>query len=80
MDLTDDLLYSVRDRDLVVQKIQKSQKGNRLNVIKVVEGHSPMCRVDGKIAILSRNGIDILILHDDQAQFKRIGTIQVIQY
>lgn len=76
--MTDDLLYSVRDRDLVVQKIQKSERGNKLNTVRVVEGRSPMCRVDGKIVILSRDGLDIQILEDDQLQFKRIGTIKVI--
>lgn len=77
MDLTDDLLYSARDRDLVVQKIQKSDRGHKLNTIKVVEGRGPICRVDGKMVILSRNGLDIQILDDDQVQFKRIGNIKV---
>ncbi len=77
MDLTDDLLYSARDRDLVVQKIQKTDRGHKLNTIKVVEGRGPICRVDGKMVILSRNGLDIQILDDDQVQFKRIGNIKV---
>ena len=77
MDLTDDHLYSVRDRDLVVQKIHKTDHGHKLNTVKVLEGRGPMCRVDGKIAILSRNGMDVHILDDDRAQFKRIGIIKV---
>lgn len=78
MELTDDHLYSVRDRDLVVQVIHKSDRGNKLKMVRVVEGRSPMCRVNGKVVLLSRDGMDINILDDDRALFQRIGTIKVI--
>lgn len=78
MELTDDHLYSLRDRDLVVQVIYKSDRGNRLKMVRVVEGRSPMCRVNNQVILLSRNGMDINILEDDRAQFPLIGTIKVI--
>lgn len=79
MDLTDSHLYSIRDRDFVVQKIQKSEKGNKLHTTKVLDGRGPMCRVDGRVAIISRDGFHIKILEDDQLHFKQIGLIKVIK-
>ncbi|EFX88845.1 hypothetical protein DAPPUDRAFT_304793 [Daphnia pulex] len=75
-DLTDDHLYSIRDRDLLVQKIQKTERGHQLSTTKVLEARGPMCRLDGSIAVLSRDGMDIHILEDDKAHFKRIGIIK----
>ena len=76
-DLTDDHLYSIRDRDLLVQKIQKTERGHSLSTTKVLEARGPMCRLDGSIAVISRDGMDIHILEDDKAFFKRIGIIKV---
>lgn len=75
-DLTDDHLYSIRDRDLIVQKIHKTEHGHKLTTTKALEARGPMCRLDGSIAVLSRDGMDIHIMEDDKSQFKRIGIIK----
>lgn len=75
--LTENFIYSIRDRDLVIQKIHRTEKGNRLHVMKTVEGRGPLVCIEGKVIMLGRDGMTINIL--DPASFKRIGTIEVSQ-
>lgn len=74
---TDDHLYSTRDRDLCVQRIVRTDRGSKLQVVKTVEGRGPLCRLHGKIFMLSRDARDIRIIEDDGVNFRPIGTIKV---
>ena len=74
-ELTENYLYSIRDRDLVIQKIHRTEKGNRLHVVKTVEGRGPLLCIEGKVLMLGRDGMSVNIL--EHGTFKRIGTIEV---
>ncbi len=72
---TERILYSARDRDLLIQRIANDHRGSKLHMIKTVEGRGPLCRLDGKIFMLTRDARDIKIL--DEEGYRCVGTIKV---
>ena len=73
MILSDEYLYSVRDRDLVIQKFCHQSK---LTMHITLEGRAPLCRVDGKLCLLTRDGLDIQVL-EDKGQFPIVAMLKV---
>merc|ERR1712071_20118 len=72
MILSDEYLYSVRDRDLVIQKFCHQSK---LTMHITLEGRAPLCRVDGKLCLLTRDGLDIQVL-EDKGQFPIVAMLK----
>nr|CAD7596597.1 unnamed protein product [Timema genevievae] len=70
------LLYTVRDRDVVITELLPGPKGHAVTR-KTIEGSSPMCLVGDMICFVSRSARDILV-HDNNKQsfFKELGKIQ----
>lgn len=77
MFMDDNYLFTIRDRDLVVQRIIRTEKGNRVHVLKTIEGRSPLCRLDDKLFILSRSAFDIYVI--DEKSFRKLGTIATVR-
>lgn len=75
--LLDEYLYSIRDRDLTIQKITSTDRGKKLTVTKCFPGRAPLCRFDGKLAMLTRDGMDVQIFDDDHKEFKQLAVIKV---
>lgn len=69
MSVSEDRLYTVRDRGLLIQNNNKA-------TLQVIDGRGPMCRVAGKICLLTTNGMNIDIYHDKD-NYAFIQTIQV---
>ncbi len=62
-------LYSIRDRDLLIQTHLKQVK-------RTLEGRGPVCRINEKIYMATRDGLGIQI-YDDNDGFALINTLQV---
>nr|CAD7205220.1 unnamed protein product [Timema douglasi] len=77
MAVSTQLLYTVRDRDLVITELLPGPKG-RAVTRQTIEGSSPMCLVGDMICFVSRSARDILV-HDNnkQSSFRELGKIQV---
>ena len=73
MAVTDEYLYAIRDRDLVIQKFNHQSK---LTTHTTLVGRAPFCRVNGKICLLTRNGLDIQVL-EDKGQYPLVATLKV---
>ena len=69
MSISDDYLYTIRDRDLLIQTHGKQ-------VRKTIEGRGPFCRVNGKIILPTRDGLNIQII-DEANNFTRSKTLEV---
>nr|CAD7457505.1 unnamed protein product [Timema tahoe] len=76
MAVSTQLLYTVRDRDVVITELLPGPKGHAVTR-KTIEGSSPMCLVGDMICFVSRSARDILV-HDNnkQSSFKELGKIQ----
>jgi len=61
-------LYSIRDRDLLIQTHLKQVK-------RTLEGRGPVCRINEKIYMATRDGLGIQI-YDDNDGFALINTLQ----
>ena len=71
--VSDDYLYAIRDRDLVIQKFNQHSK---LTSHMTVEGRGPLCQVDGKMCLITRAGFDIQVL-EDKGHFPLVATLKV---
>jgi len=70
--VSDDYLYAIRDRDLVIQKFNQHSK---LTSHMTVEGRGPLCQVDGKMCLITRAGFDIQVL-EDKGHFPLVATLK----
>ena len=73
MAVSDEYLYAIRDRDLVIQKFNQQSK---LTTHITLVGRAPFCRVDGKLCLLTRDGLDIQVL-EDKGHFPLVATLKV---
>lgn len=62
-----------------VQKIVKSDKGNKLQVVKTLEGRGPLCRIPtaNKLCLLNREGRDIQVVEDNGHDFPLVTYLEV---
>jgi len=72
MAVSDEYLYAIRDRDLVIQKFNQQSK---LTTHITLVGRAPFCRVDGKLCLLTRDGLDIQVL-EDKGHFPLVATLK----
>ncbi|XP_063227805.1 uncharacterized protein LOC134533925 isoform X1 [Bacillus rossius redtenbacheri] len=71
------LIYTVRDRDLVITETLAGEKSGPVTR-QTIEGSSPLCLVGTRVCFASRSGVDILV-HDNskETRFKQLGIIKV---
>ncbi|XP_063227807.1 F-box and WD repeat domain-containing 11-A-like isoform X3 [Bacillus rossius redtenbacheri] len=70
------LIYTVRDRDLVITETLAGEKSGPVTR-QTIEGSSPLCLVGTRVCFASRSGVDILV-HDNskETRFKQLGIIK----
>ncbi|GLV44215.1 uncharacterized protein CBL_12489 [Carabus blaptoides fortunei] len=71
----DDLIYSVRELDLVITELIAGDKG-RYMCRKTLQGRAPLCLVGDKLCYSSRDGREIFVNFRKDNNFKEIARIQ----
>lgn len=71
----DDLIYSVRELDLVITELISGEKG-RYMCRHTLKGRAPLCLVGDKLCYSSRDGREIFVNYRKDNHFKEIARIQ----